>query len=304
MRTMRASWPFALTPGPLAWALAWAVIGALAAGLLAAALSGSVLVAAIAAALCAPLAFFVANRRLRRRARLARQPFPDAWSRVLERHVAFYRQLEPTDRRRFEQEVRAFLEETSVTGPRGAPLDDELRVLVAASAVILVFGRPGYLYPTVRDVIVYPDAFGEDYRIHRHGERLGEVGGQGPIILSARALRAGFADATDGHNVGLHEFAHVLDFDSGASDGVPSLMPWASVGPWVELMRTETERIEEHRSVLRGYGATNEAEFFAVATEAFFERPYELADKHPELYAVLRQVYGQDPATRPRQSLR
>ena len=122
------------------------------------------------------------------------------------------------------------------------------------------------------------------------------VHGAGPILFSARALRDGFANTRDGHNVGLHEFAHVLDFHVGDADGVPSLMPWTTVSAWTEQIRVETDRIEARRSVLREYGATNEAELFAVATEAFFEKPKALADKHPKLYAMLAEAYGQDPA--------
>lgn len=275
---------------------AWVSVVTAGAGLLAGAIARSWPWAVAAACAAAPFAWWVATTRDRRRARIEQEGFPESWRRILDEQVAFYRRLGSADRARFEREVRAFLAETVVTGPRGKRLEDDLRVLVAASAIILVFGRPGYRYPLLRDVIVYDDAFDEDYEVHRHGGLLGQVGAQGPLILSARALREGFAAANGGHNVGLHEFAHLLDFEDGAADGIPSLMPWRSVRPWIELMRRETLRAREHRSVLREYAATNQAELFAVATEAFFEQPVELARQHPELYAVLRETYGQDPA--------
>jgi Mlc titration factor MtfA (ptsG expression regulator) len=246
--------------------------------------------------LVAALLYVLATRRDRRRRRLAREAFPEAWRAVLEGEVGFYRELSDREKRRFEREVRFFLDEQLVTGPRGAAIDDELRVLVAASAVVLIFGRPGYRYPRLRDVVVYEGAFDEDYEVHPSGDILGMVHAQGPILFSARSLRAGFRGEHDGHNVGYHELAHVLDFDSGRADGVPGFMPWAAVRPWVARMHTEMAKAEKGRSILRRYAATNEAELFAVATEMFFERPAQMKEKHPDLYALLRQAYGQDPA--------
>ncbi len=232
-----------------------------------------------------------------RRARAADGPFPERFRAILEREVAFYRGLDAKERARFERELAIFLAEQTITGKRGAPVSDELRVLVAASAIVLVFGRPGFRYPSTRDVVIYDDTFDTDYEEGgAHANVLGMVHGSGPILFSSRALKQGFANSHDGLNVGLHEFAHVLDFYAGAADGVPGMMPWAAVRPWTKVMHSETARVEAHRSILRGYAATNEAEFFAVATEAFFEKPQQMHDKHPELYALLRETYGQDPA--------
>ncbi len=237
------------------------------------------------------------NYRTFARSQVDRNPFPEAWRDVLEEYVDFYDDLEdPADKARFERDVRYFIDEHTITGPGGAEVEDELKVLVGAAAAILSFGMPGYVWGRVRDVVVYPDAFDDDYEISESGNILGQVGSQGPIIFSARALRQGFRAEHDGTNVGIHELAHVLDFGDGSADGVPALMPWAAVKGWLRLVHDEVGRIEKHQSVLRGYGATNEAEFFAVATEAFFERPTRLRDGHPELYAMLRDVYGQDPA--------
>ena len=234
-------------------------------------------------------------RRVLRRRALARAPFPEAWRAVLESDVAYYRRLPDPEKKRFEGELRVFLDEQVITGPRHAPVSDRLRVLVAASAIMLVFGRPGFRYPRLRDVVIYERAFDDEYREGAQKNILGMVHGQGPIILSAKHLEQGFSDARDGLHVGLHEFAHVLDFDVGQADGVPTFMPWRAITPWVDLMRDEATRIERGRSVLRPYAATNEAEFFAVATEAFFERPRALRERHPQLYALMVETYGQDP---------
>jgi len=243
------------------------------------------------------LGLLASNFRLMTRKRMDQDPFPAAWREVLDEYVDFYDDLEEADAKaRFERDVRYFVEEHTIAGPEGAEVDDELKVLVGASAAILSFGREGYAWGRVRDVVVYPDAFDDDYAISEKGNILGQVGSQGPIIFSARALRQGFLAEHDGLNVGLHELAHVLDFGDGAADGVPSLMSWHAVRGWLDLVHEEVQNIEAHKSVLRSYGATNEAEFFAVATEAFFERPTRLRDRHPELYAMLVDTYGQDPA--------
>jgi len=241
------------------------------------------------------VAGWLLGRRDRRRAELAEAPFPDAWRDVLEEYVDYYRELDDAEKARFETEVRWFVDEQVITGPRGAELDDDLRVLVAASAVVVVFGRDGFRYPKLRDIVVYERSFDEDYA--SGGDILGMVHGQGPILFSARSLKQGFRGEHDGRNVGYHEFAHVLDFEQGRADGVPGFMPWGSIKPWLDVMHDETARVEKHRSLLRDYAATNEAEFFAVATEVFFEQPEQMKEKHPELYALLVEAYGQDPAS-------
>ena len=234
------------------------------------------------------------GRRARRRRALAKEPFPGEWRAVLAEAVGYYGDLDETDKARFEREVRFFVDEQVITGPRGAEVADELKVLVAASAVVVAFGRHGYRYPRSRDIVIYERSFDEDYQAG--GNILGMVHGQGPILFSAASLRQGFRGENDGSNVGYHEFAHVLDFDQGRADGVPGFMPWATVGPWLKVMHEETAKIGKRRSILRKYAAKNEAEFFAVATELFFEQPERMKAKHPDLYELLRATYGQDPA--------
>lgn len=253
-------------------------------------------IGAVAGGVAALTLLIVFTHRARRRRRLAKLPFPSSMRDVLHETVPYYERLSESERTRFEREIIFFLDEHVVTGPRRAPLSERVRVLVAASAVMLVFGRPSFRYPRLRDIVVYQDAFDEAYREGHAKHILGMVHGQGPILFSARALEEGFKNPRDGHHVGLHEFAHVLDFQTGDIDGIPSLMPWQSIAPWIRVMHDEVRRVRARRSILRRYATTNEAEFFAVATEAFFERPRELRQKHSELYALLRDTYGQDPA--------
>jgi Mlc titration factor MtfA (ptsG expression regulator) len=241
---------------------------------------------------------FVAWRMRRWARRLVGGDEPSAAvRRVLEERVWFYKRLSPTEKARFRREVRWFLMDHNIIGVK-VQVDDELRALVAASAVTLSFGLPAWEWEPTRDILLYPSAYTEDYEhSSRKGTRLGQVGHQGPIIFSAPALRAGFSDTKDGHNVGLHEFAHVIDLEDGAADGAPAHLDWPSVGPWVEQMRghlLRAEREERRAKVLRQYGYTNEAEFFACATEMFFEQPRALKARAPELYALMAEFYGQD----------
>lgn len=285
--------PFSLWRGLLS-----ALAGATVAGFVALRFDAPIWVAPAVGVAIAALGYLIATRKDRRRRRVAARPFPEAWRAILDEWVGFYRDLDAPARARFEREIAIFLDEQVITGPRGAALDDELKLLVAASAVVVVFGRPGFRYPQLRDVVVYDQAFDDEYNVKEDGNILGMVHGQGPILFSARSLRQGFRGEHDGRNVGYHEFAHVLDFEYGRADGVPGFMPWGAIQPWLKEMHSETAKIEAHRSVLRTYAAENEAEFFAVATEVFFERPTQLKTKAPELYALLTQAYGQDPAER------
>lgn len=221
----------------------------------------------------------------------------DASSReFLRDHVDFYAGLDDAERARFDTAIERFLADQTITGPRAADVREETKLLVAASAVILVFGIPDFVYPVLRDIVVYEGAFDHDYDVRSGANIAGMVHAQGPIVLSERDLRQGFKRRSDGYNVGLHEFAHVLDFESGRADGVPAIMPWNALRPWARVLASETRLIEQNRSVLREYGATNEAEFFAVATEAFFEKPNALKERHPKLYDLLVATYRQDPA--------
>lgn len=256
-------------------------------------MSDAVIPIAIAVLVIA-IALLVVRRPWMRRL-IARRPFPPKWREVLSEHVSYYERLEPGEKKRFEIEIAIFIAEQTITGPRGEEIDDELKVLVAASAVAIVFGRAGFRYPILRDIVVYDRSFDADYA--QGGNILGMVHAQGPILFSAASLRRGFQSESDGQNVGYHEFAHVLDFEGGSADGVPGgFMAWSAVRPWLALMHAETAKVKRRKSVLRQYAATNEAEFFAVATEMFFEQPAKMKAKHAELYALLRDTYGQDPA--------
>ena len=250
-------------------------------------------------ALLAVLVYTWMTRRIRRRREILAQPFPAEWEAILQREVVFFRALDPEGRERFRRELQVFLGEKRITGI-GLELDPTTRVLVAASAIIPIFGFPEWEWHQINEVLVYPDRFDTEFRFDSGDRRhtLGMVGTGAlnrVMILSEPDLRAGFRNPADKRNVGLHEFAHLLDKSDGAIDGLPAVgLERASIDPWVQLIRRKMEEMRRGGSDINAYGLTNEAEFFAVAAEYFFERPGVMERKHPELYAMLSRVFNQD----------
>jgi Mlc titration factor MtfA (ptsG expression regulator) len=245
------------------------------------------------------IAYYVlATRRYRRRVAKLVEPFPEAWRRTLRDKVHFYRRLEDRERARFETNVTLFLLEQRMVAAHGATLDDETRLLIAASAAMLCHGLPDWEWPAFRDIVVYPRAFDDGYQPGHHGTIAGMVHAQGPILISRRDLRHGFKKPFDGHNVALHELAHVMDFADGRADGLPADVSFISTAPWVEMVANRLKRVRRRKGpqALRQYAGTNEAELFAVAVEAFFERPRDLKAKDPDLYRMLADYFAQDPA--------
>jgi Mlc titration factor MtfA (ptsG expression regulator) len=255
------------------------------------------------AALTAYLVYRGLTRKLRRRRRILAQPFPPEWEAILKREVVFFRTLDPEQQRRFRRELQVFLGEKLITGIK-LELDDTTRVLAAASAVIPIFGFPDWEWDQISEVLVYPDRFDREFAVEGDDPRntLGMVGTGAlnrMMILSKPDLIAGFRNPADKRNVGVHEFAHLVDKSDGAIDGLPGVgLERESIGPWIELVRRKMEEMRRGDSDIDPYGLTNEAEFFAVASEYFFERPGVMERKHPELYAMLSRVFGQNPGER------
>ncbi len=262
---------------------------------LVAVLAGGSTLWAVAGVLAAALYYGVATQRFRKRKVLLATPFDETWRAILQERVGYYRRLGQERRARFEDDVRIFLAEQVIVGAGEHRVDDATRVLIAASAAMLSNGLPDWEWPRVRDIIVYPNAFDEDYDVGEGGRVAGQVHLYGPVILSARDLKLGFRHR-DGHNVGLHELAHVLDMEDGSADGVPVDPPYAATAPWIDVVAKRLKKIRRGgASPLRAYAGTNEAEVFAVAVEVFFERPHDLAKRDPELFALLADYFAQDP---------
>jgi Mlc titration factor MtfA (ptsG expression regulator) len=232
-------------------------------------------------------------RFARRRALLA-GPFPEAFRDLLRDRCDHYDRLPEHLRDSFESDLRVFLAEKRVTGV-GIKVTDELRVLVAASAVTLSLGWREYEWDQLAEVLLYPDDFDRDYQIGA-SEISGQAHSWGTVILSAPALEESFDDPDDAYHVGFHEFAHLLDVEHTHFDGIPVGFDEAHARRWIEIREREMERLRRGHSVLDDYGAHDPVEFLAVAVEAFFETALALRQRHRELYELLVAYFRQDPA--------
>jgi Mlc titration factor MtfA (ptsG expression regulator) len=246
----------------------------------------------------------------RRRERLMKTPLRADRLEILERDVPYYRLLPPADRLELGGLVQIFLAEKHFEGCDGFEITDEIRLAIAAQACILLLHRKTNLYPLLQSILVYPHAFVAPLKERAPGgvviedfeEREGESWDTGALILSWDDVLESMADVDDGYNVVFHEFAHQLDDESGIADGAPLLPKKSHYAEWSRVLGAEydalVESVERHRpTLLDEYGAESPAEFFAVATEAFFEMPARLKASHPELYRQLAQYYRQDPAS-------
>ncbi|MDM7926118.1 MAG: M90 family metallopeptidase, partial [bacterium] len=214
---------------------------------------------------------------------------------------------DPAGRERLESLVRTFLKKKRFEGCAGLTVTDEMRVTVAGHACFLLLGRPhSGLYPVLRTVLLYPDAFVSPVVEHLEDgpivseefeERAGESWSFGTVILSWADVLEGVSSPSDGYNPVFHEFAHQLDMESGAEEGMPGLPDRRTEESWRRVMTREFNGLAARGDrVLDEYAGTSPAEFFAVATETFFERASGLRRLHPEMYSLLRDYYGQDPA--------
>jgi Mlc titration factor MtfA (ptsG expression regulator) len=232
----------------------------------------------------------------------ASEPLDNTLKQLLTEHVAYYQKLDADKQLRFEGMIASFIQSIRIEGV-GLEVTELDKVLVAASAVIPIFGYQEWKYTNLTNIILYPDAFNNDFQFEGNDasrNMLGMVGSgymNGQMLLSRAALVKGFSASSGKQNTGIHEFVHLLDKSDGATDGVPEhLLGHDYATPWLKMMHQEMNRIEKGNSDINPYGATNEAEFLAVASEYFFEKPEQLQNKHPELYNQLSRIFAQDPA--------
>lgn len=229
------------------------------------------------------------------------ESFPAKWRTFLSDNVRFYQRLSEEEKRKFEERIQRFLVQIRITGIR-TEVSEEDRLLVASSAVIPIFRFPEWEYKTLVEVLLYPDLFTEEFNFSEGDRNIAGMAGSGGmmsnlVIFSKPALWQGFENSTDKQNVGIHEFIHLFDKQDGDVDGVPAIfMEYQMVLPWIKLIRENTEKMLEGESDINLYGATNSQEFLAVTGEYFFERPKLFKEKHPELYAMLSQVFNTDLA--------
>lgn len=243
-----------------------------------------------------PLLAYLRRRKKQEAAAQAAAIAPDEMHVQLQQHVAFYRGLDAAGQQSFRSRVQHFLNTTRISPVDGVVVTELDRLYVASSAIIPIFHFSDWAYNNLDEVLLYPGTFNKDFG-HEEAERnvLGMVGDGAMhrmMILSQPSLRAGFEQQGAG-NTGIHEFVHLLDKADGATDGVPEYMiPRDLVTPWLRNMHQAIREIREGTSDLNPYAGTNEAEFFAVLSEYFFQKPQFLREHHPELYALLDKVYS------------
>jgi len=253
--------------------------------------------------------------RERKREQILAQAFPEAPLAAIERNVAHYRRLDAAEQQRLRDLVQVFVAEKHWEGCGGLVLTEDMKFIIGAQACLLILDLPHRLYENVESIFVYPSAvlrpeetqgvFVRSRALVASGPiaLLGEAHVRGPVVLAWDRVLCDGQRERDGHNLVYHEFAHKLDMLDGAPDGTPPLASWEQREEWHQVcervfldLRRRRERGEP--TFIDGYGATNEAEFFAVITEQFFEQPRALRQAEPALYRVLSAFYRQDPAAR------
>ncbi|TXS95878.1 zinc-dependent peptidase [Parahaliea maris] len=235
------------------------------------------------------------------------RPFPEHWQQTLE-SLPLYSRLESSLQTELRHKVQAFLYRKRFVGCEGLAVTDDMRVTIAAEACLLVINRPSTLYRDLKWIYLYPSTFRSKQPERNEigvvskpeGSLLGVSWSNGRVVLAWDSVQRGSADFEDGHNVVLHEFAHQLDQEGGSADGAPLLNSRAAYGVWSKVLSREFAVLQRevergHRTLIDSYGATNPAEFFAVITELFYERPGAMQATHPELYATLMDYFRVDP---------
>ncbi|BAZ20835.1 hypothetical protein NIES4073_17130 [Kalymmatonema gypsitolerans NIES-4073] len=243
-----------------------------------------------------------------RRNRLKRRPFPPLWNAIIENNLPIYLHLSPAERRRLQGHIQVFLAEKQFIGCAGLQVTEEMKLAIAAVACLLLLNERGEYFPKLRSILIYPSTYFVNETVatgnyiveERRVARLGESWTNDQVILSWEQVKQDTLDWKDGHNVVLHEFAHQLDQEDGKAEGVPILQGKSDYLVWAQVMAEEYQQLCAQvqrgvKTVMDSYGATNPAEFFAVATETFFEKPQQLLKQHPALYQLLQRYYQLDP---------
>ncbi len=251
------------------------------------------------------LAYGVPGWRLKR---ALAQPMPSAWQAILQRNIPIYGRMSSDLQHQLNRLVQQFLYQKKFIGCAGLEIDDEMRLTIAGQACLLLLNRPSRVYPELHSILVYPTAFmvprnqvdAAGVVTEARQDLLGESWGDGRVILSWDHVQRGAGDWSDGQNVVLHEFAHQLDSESGSNNGAPYLGSADNYRNWSEVLsrdfaNLQTDALYRQQSVMDHYGATSPAEFFAVATETFFEKPWQMSERHGALFAELFKYYRVDP---------
>jgi len=251
--------------------------------------------------------FVIKLQRKRLRESLKLVDFNPAWVMILQNNLALYNKLPDLLKKKLHGLINIFLHEKTFSGYNGLIITDEIKVTIAAQACMLVLNRNDDLYPSLKNVFMYPDAFKSmqtksDGMVETIQEtvRIGESWTLGHVVLSWRHSKQGAMNAGDAQNVVYHEFAHQLDHEDGAIDGTPILDLAENYESWSKVFTHEYNQLRNKisankKTLIDEYGTVSEGEFFAVVTELFFERPILFDREHPELYKELKQFYHLDP---------
>ena len=255
----------------------------------------------LAAVIAIAIWAFGCQKRRRQKALLEAGPLSNEDRGFLKNHFGLYEKIPKDVQTRLEPIVQVLIAEKNFEACGGlSEVSREMKVVVMAQAALLLVGRDHRLFSKLRTVLIYPDAFKGGREEHDETVRLGESWGSGSVILSWRSVQRGGEDERDGHNVVIHEFAHQLDQENRHADGLPQLEDRAAIGNWAHAFSDAFEDFCKdldagRKTVMDPYGATNPAEFFAVATETFFEKAKQLNQEYPRLYLQLKNYYGLDP---------
>ncbi len=254
-----------------------------------------------------PAAFWIAGVRKTKREKFLRtKPFPDTWSEIITRRFPLYGKLPKNLREELNGDINIFLDEKTFEGCDGFEITDEVRLVIAAQACTLLLNRTNYVYPKLHGVLVYPSTYihsqtvlSESLRTEGDVPVAGLSYSSGLVSLAWSHVIGGAMNSDDGKNVVFHEFAHQLDNESGTTDGFPRLVS-SDARKWIEVVDNEFQEFikkiaTRHKDVIDEYGGTNPAEFFAVTTETFFEKPFQLRHQHEELFEMFMDFYRLDP---------
>lgn len=256
------------------------------------------------ALLPALLVYRITTNKYRKRQRWFKQEFPKEWLTIIESKVAFYHELTKDEQDEFLARCYVFIHEKRIIGVE-TDIDDTVRLMVAASAMIPVMAFDEFEYDQVREVLIYPALFDENYQFKKEktkGANISGMVGNGPmkgvVIFSKPDLLKAYDGRPHKFNVGIHEFTHLIDGADGAIDGIPaSIMDKAYILPWLSLMKKEMKRIKHRKSDINPYALTNEQEFLSVVSEYFFNSPKKFRKNHPELFGMMQGMYQTDEVT-------
>jgi Mlc titration factor MtfA (ptsG expression regulator) len=248
--------------------------------------------------------------RAERRKKIMSEPVPPEWEDILTTNIELYRHLPTHLKKQLHNDMKVFLNEKKFEGCGGLEVTEEMRVTIAGEACILLLNRKPTFFPKLDTILIYPHPYmapgyknvGRGHYVEEPSMRAGESWTGGALVLAWDYVKYGAQNGEDGQNVVLHEFAHQLDQEDGTADGAPKLDKPSRYREWARIFSNEYHQLQSdvkqhHKTVMDAYGATNPAEFFAVATETFFEKPRQMKKKEPELYEELKEYYKLDPVS-------